>query len=427
MKRSRGSWRTGRIGLAAAAALCVGAASAVAGAGEARAQPASPLIRHFQPAAVSWGLDLYETLGQGPVTESTVVRPVPAGITGLGSSVVQVSAGGLIGMALTSDGRPWTWGVNRDGALGYGTTGEFSSVPAPVPGLSDVVQVAAGGDDGYALRSDGTVWAWGLNDLGELGDGSVTAAGGAAAGPVQVLGLAGISQIASGRGKWAMALRSDGTVWAWGSNDHGQLGSSGPGYSDTPVQVPGLARVTRISAGQATGVALSRLSHGPVSTLLTSLYAWGSNEDGELGDGSTSPAPGVHVVPGLPQIGSISAGGNDVLAVGEDGSVWGWGADSSGQLGNAPTGPGELRPAETFAPGSGVTQVSAGVDHSLALRSDGTVLAFGGNEYGQLGSGSTSITGLPAPVPGLTSATQVSAGFGISMAIHQVLNIGPLG
>jgi alpha-tubulin suppressor-like RCC1 family protein len=74
-----------------------------------------------------------------------------------------------------------------------------------------------------------------------------------------------------------------------------------------------------------------------------------------------------------------------------------------------------------------VTQVSAGFDHSLALRSDGTVLAFGGNEYGQLGSGSTSMTGLPAPVPGLSSVTQVSAGSGISMAIHQVLDIGPLG
>jgi alpha-tubulin suppressor-like RCC1 family protein len=425
MRTSRGWQKAGRIALAAGAALAVGAASAVAGTGAARAQPPSPRLRHFQPAAVSWGWDLYETLGQSPVTVLTVIRPVPAGLIGLGSGsgVAQVSAGVYIGVALTADGRVWTWGDNTWSQLGYSTPGESSPVPAPVPGLSDVTQVAAGTYGGYALRSDGTVWAWGIDGDGELGDGGVN--GASPVGPVQVQGLTGITQIAAGSG-WAMALRSDGTVWAWGSNEYGQLGTSGATHSAVPVQVPGLARVTRISAGTGTGVALSRLSHAPESTL-TSVYAWGWNLDGELGNGTTRPVLGVHIVPGLPQIGSISAGGTDVLAVGEDGSLWGWGGDRHGELGNAPTGSGELRPVETFAPGSGITQVSAGSYHSLALRSDGTVLAFGENEYGQLGTGSISPSALPAPVPGLTSVTQVSAGFEISMAIHQVLDLHPLG
>jgi alpha-tubulin suppressor-like RCC1 family protein len=428
MRTSRGWRRAGRIALAAGAALAVGAVSAVGGTGMARAQPPSPRLSHFEPAAVSWGWDLYETLGQSPVTVLTVTRPVPAGLTGLGSGsgVVQVSAGVYIGMALTADGRVWTWGDNQMGQLGNSTPMENSPIPAPVPGLSDVTQIAAGGSGGYALRSDGTVWALGDNGDGELGDGSVNPPGALPPGPVQVQGLTGITQIAAGGDAWAMALRSDGTVWAWGSNEYGQLGISGVTRSDVPVQVPGLARVTRISAGTGTGVALSRLSHAPESTL-TSVYAWGWNLDGELGNGTTRPVLGVHVVPGLPQIGSISAGGLDVLAVGEDGSLWGWGGDRHGELGNAPTGSDELRPVETLAPGSRITQVSAGSYHSLALRSDGTVLAFGDNEYGQLGTGSTSPSELPAPVPGLTSVTQVSAGFEISMAIHQVLDLHRLG
>jgi alpha-tubulin suppressor-like RCC1 family protein len=125
------------------------------------------------------------------------------------------------------------------------------------------------------------------------------------------------------------------------------------------------------------------------------------------------------VVPGLPQVIGIAAGINDAMAVGSDGSVWAWGSDNVGQLGNAPQAAPVLRPVETFAPGSGIIQVSAAFDHTLALRSGGTVLAFGRNNWGQLGTGTTSPTSLPVQVSNLAGASQVSAGQGYSLAMHQ--------
>jgi Regulator of chromosome condensation (RCC1) repeat/Carboxypeptidase regulatory-like domain len=134
---------------------------------------------------------------------------------------------------LKGDGTVWAWGSNSNGQLGNGTTTD-SSTPVQVSGLSGVTAVAAGSAHAIALKGDGTVWAWGSNSNGQLGNGTTTDS----STPVQVSGLSGVTAVAAGSA-YTIALKGDGTVWAWGSNSNGQLGN-GTTDSLSPVPVPGL-------------------------------------------------------------------------------------------------------------------------------------------------------------------------------------------
>jgi alpha-tubulin suppressor-like RCC1 family protein len=411
--------------LAAGLAVTTAAAPAVAS-----ARPSlHPLPTRSE--AVSWGINSYGELGGGT---TDLGRSLPGAVNGLSRQVVSVAAGEYHGMALTADGSVWTWGGNQSGQLGYDTGGGSSPDPALVPGLSGITQITAGYQVSYALRSDGTVWAWGDNQHGELGNG---AAGAPSPVPVQVSGLAGVTQLAAGF-EFALALRSDGTVWGWGADQQSVLGTGAGragGVSATPVQIAGLARVTRIAAALDTGMAVAA-RRSPVPTVLNEVYTWGGDSDGDLGDGGDGDGDGgvPQVVPGLPQVTTIAAGSESAFAVGADGSVWAWGNDRSGQLGNAPAATPVLTPKETLAPGSGIIQISTGgapligYDHTLARRADGTVLAFGDNRRGELGTGGTSPVAGPTPVSGLAGVTQVAAGGFFSLAADRVLALpGPLG
>jgi alpha-tubulin suppressor-like RCC1 family protein len=174
---------------------------------------------------------------------------------------------------------------------------------------------------------------------------------------------------------------------------------------------------------------------------ITSVWTWGGNDVGQLGDGTLTSRSNPERVSGLPvSIAGISAGGGLVgrlgaggtlagggfaAVLGTDGTVWAWGDDSAGQLGNAPSSTPVTRPVNTIGAGSGITRLSAGDFHVLALKPDGTVLAWGGNGYGQLGNGSTAPVTGPVQVTGLTNATQVAAGGEFSLAVHLPLPIVP--
>jgi alpha-tubulin suppressor-like RCC1 family protein len=400
-------WRSRRLarlaGCTALALAMAGTAGAVSAPAQARAT--ATLIQSHVVA--SWGLNTEGELGDGTTTTRLLYGDVRAG-----NDMVQVAAGLDHALAVRSDGTVWAWGFNGHGELGDGTTTNRSA-PVQVAGLTGVTQVAAGKFFSLALRSDGTVWAWGANQNGQLGRKTVTDH---EVTPARVAVLNGVTKISAGF-DFALALRSDGIVFAWGHGQRGQLGNGGTADSPVPAKITGLSRVTGISAG---GEASLATENDGVSAL-TTVWAWGGNYYGELGDGTLTDHTTPERMTGLPMyIAGISAGTGFAAVLGTDGSVWDWGANGIGELGVAPESSTVTRPVNAIAAGSGITQLSAGGTHMLALKSDGTILAWGYNASGQLGRGTVSMTGGPAPVTGLASATQVSAGWQSSYAVHTV-------
>jgi len=196
-------------------------------------------------------------------------------VSGL-SGVTAIAAGETHTVALKSDGTVWAWGNNSDGQLGNGSTTQ-SPVPVQVSNLTKMIAIAAGGSHTIALKnniSNFTVWTWGRNSNGQLGDGTTTGR----TTPVEVSGLTSVVAVAAGSAH-TVVLNADGTVRAWGSNISGQLGDGTTTDRLTPVEVSGLTSVVAIAAGTAHTVALN--TDGTV-------WAWGSNISGQLGDGTTT-------------------------------------------------------------------------------------------------------------------------------------------
>jgi alpha-tubulin suppressor-like RCC1 family protein len=288
----------------------------------------------------------------------------------------------------------WTWGANGYYQLGNSTT-IASSTPNAVTGLSNVVQASSGNGFTVALKGDGTVWAWGNNSCG-LGDGASILTGT----PVRVAGLTGITMIAAGYGH-AVALKSDGTVWSWGWNYYGQLGDGTVLDRATPIQVTGLTGVTAISAGGFSSIALR--ANGTV-------WTWGGNVDGQLGDGSATSRSTPVAVSGLASVVQISAGYANMAARTSDGKAWIWGNNDYGQLGNGSHGTATAVPVQIAALGSSVAWIQSGYGFTAAVQTDKSLWTWGENVYGELGNGTTSSqwTPTPAKVSGLPNMVSAS-------------------
>jgi alpha-tubulin suppressor-like RCC1 family protein len=302
-------------------------------------------------------------------------------------------------VSLKADGTVWGWGYNSNGQLGDGSTADRGS-PVRAGTLSGVTKVAAGWYHSLALKSDGTVWAWGANPYGQLGDGTNNQR----TSPVQVSGLTGVVAIAAGFGH-SLAVKSDGTVWAWGYNGDGQLGDGTTTSRNIPALATGVAGATAVAAGIYHSLALG--STGTVS-------AWGYNAYGQLGDGSTTNRSVAVAVSGLSTATRIAAGAYHSLARKSDGTVAAWGENGFGQLGNG-SWSNSSSPVQVSGL-TGVTDLSAGYSHSLAVRTDGTVRAWGGNNYGELGDGTRTYRTTPIQTPGVTGTAAVAAGGHFSLA-----------
>ena len=213
--------------------------------------------------------------------------------------------------------------------------------------------MAAGYYHSVALGSDGTVFAWGRNFFGQLGDGTTTQRLGARGGPGH---LAGVTAVAAGEGS-TYALKSDGTVWAWGHNNEGQLGDGTKTDRYTPVRVQGLTNVVAIAAGEVHAIALK--SDGTV-------WAWGNNLFGTLGDGTTNPALTPVQAASLSGMTAIAANGYHSAAVKSDGTLWCWGSGLYGELGIGDQP--QIWPTPTQATGvAGAAAVEAGSNHTVVL------------------------------------------------------------
>lgn len=224
-----------------------------------------------------------------------------AGIPGLFRTVsaaetpartTRVAGGGNFSLARRPDGSVWAWGSNHlnwppqwGGQLGDGNTFACSTVPGRVPGLENVLTVAAGSFHSLALTEDGKVWSWGLNDHGQLGDGTTESRGT----PAQVLNLTDVVAIAAGS-RHSLALEADGTIWSWGMNSHGQLGDGTATHRYTPAKVTGLSKAVAIACG---------MTHSLAITDDGSVWAWGQNLYGQLGDGTREDRRLPTKVPGV--------------------------------------------------------------------------------------------------------------------------------
>jgi hypothetical protein len=241
-----------------------------------------------------------------------------------------------------------------------------------VEGVSSVRAVSSMRSDTFAVKSDGSVWAWGANESGQIGDGTTTRR----SSPVQLQGVSGVSAIATGTDH-ALVLRSDGTVWAWGRNTAGQLGNGTTANSLSPAPVPGLTNVIAIAAGNEHSLAIK--ADG-------SVWAWGLNNAGQLGDGTTTSRTTPVRVLQVAGATAIAAGGLHSLALGSDGRLWAWGYNEFGQLGDGTTLD-RATPVVIVANASDVAAISGGLTHSLIVKRDGSVLGWGTNNSGELGDG----------------------------------------
>ena len=346
----------------------------------------------------AWGENYLGQLGDG----TTMNRVTPVQVSGL-TGIIAVSGGGYHNLAQKSDGGVWVWGDNSFGQLGDGTTTVRRTTPVQVSGLTGIIAIAGGLFHSLALKSDGMIWAWGDNENGQLGDGTITAG---TITPVLVSGFNDAIAITGGCAH-SLALKDDGTVWAWGSDYYGQLGSGIPTVRETPVKVNGRHEVTDIAAGGYHSLALG--NDGTV-------WAWGGNYSGQLGDGTTIDRAEPGMVNGLNgKFTKIAAGYSHSLALKDDRTVWAWGNNYYGQLGD---GTETMRTTPVRVGGlTGIVAVSGGGSHSLALKSDGTVWAWGSNGSGQLGDGTTIVRTTPVRVSGLTGIIAVSGGGYHSLAL----------
>jgi alpha-tubulin suppressor-like RCC1 family protein len=264
----------------------------------------------------AWGYNGWGQLGDGTTTSRAT--PVPTGGLAPGA-VAGIGGGQNHSLAVLSDGTVAAWGAGGNGQLGDGATGWRTS-PAPVPGLADVVRVAAAATRSFAVRADGAVLAWGSNSSGQLGDGTKTQR----LAPVAVGGLADATAVAAGSSH-TLALTSAGLVYGWGNNAYGQLGDGTRSERLTPTLVPGLTGVAAVAAGTYHSLALR--SDGTV-------WAWGYSVHGEVGDGTSADHLGPTLVAGVTGAVAIGAGAYHSLALGRDGTIWTWGYNSGGQLGD---------------------------------------------------------------------------------------------
>jgi alpha-tubulin suppressor-like RCC1 family protein len=318
-----------------------------------------------------------------------------------------IASGIVTSFAVMPDGRILAWGINARGALGITPLAEFEATsqvrkvptaPTPVVGITDAVRVACSGDHTLAVTRAGAVYAWGYHILGQLGIGPLPAFNYKYSAqvphvvpfPVPVPGLSGVVDVAAG-GSHSLALLEDGTVWAWGLNRQGQLGDGTTVNRNTPVAVTGVAGAVAVVAGSMISGALLR--DGTV-------MAWGHGNGG-LGRKTFTP-DGPHPTPaavaGVTGIRALACGESHMLAITGAGTVVSWGTNLVGEVGHAGALPAPV-------PGlRGVRSVSADVARSVAMLADGTVMAWGSvPPYPPSGQRPRRTTSTPVPfvVPGL--------------------------
>jgi alpha-tubulin suppressor-like RCC1 family protein len=370
----------------------------------------SEIFKYGGEKTWAWGCNNCGQLGDNTTTS----RSSPVSVVGGFTDWCQVSAGGCHNLGVRKDGTAWAWGCNNCGRLGDGTTINRSSPVSVVGGFTDWCQVSAGCVHSLGVRCNGTAWAWGCNGNGRLGDNTLTNR----VSPVLVTGgFTNWCQVSAGISH-SLGVRTDGTAWAWGYGRCGQLGNNNASFQCSPVLVTGgFTDWCQVSAGIEYSLGVRRNG---------TAWAWGNNYAGFLGDNTTtSRSSPVSVVGGFTDWCQVSApgvhsGGGHSLGVRRNGTAWAWGPNGGGRLGDNTT-TNRSSPVSVVGGFTDWCQVSAGGSHSLGVRTNGTLWAWGFNTSGKLGDNTTTSRSSPVSVVGELNDwwSQVSAGYSHNIAIRQ--------
>jgi hypothetical protein len=325
-----------------------------------------------QGTLFTWGENFVAQLGDNTTTN----RNTPVTTFAGGANWKQVSCGFRIAAAIKTDGTLWTWGENSYSALGNNALNNRSTPITTFAGGTNWKQVSCGRKHTAAIKTDGTLWVWGFNLNGQLGDNTTTSR------PTPVTTFAGGTnwkQVSIGF-QYTTAIKTDGTLWVWGDNANGQLGDNASIQKNTPITTfAGGTNWKQVSCGNQHTVAIK--TDG-------TLWVWGVNSNGILGINTLgTKATPVTTFAGGTNWKQVSGGYGSLpctAAIKTDGTLWVWGSNSTGQIGDN-TIISRSTPVTTFAGGTNWKQVACGGPCTAAIKTDGTLWTWGSNTSGNLG------------------------------------------
>ena len=338
----------------------------------------------------AWGNNIVVQLGLG----NSSFRLYTPEQVGTNTNWEYVSCGADFTISLNSNNTLWASGINNHGQLGDISTSVSRSSPETVNSSRIWRDIASGNNYSIGIKSNGTIWSWGYNNYGQLGNGSYTSY----SYPIQIGNDTDWALLSCGSDHTS-AIKTDGTLWAWGYNNYGQLGNSENTDHNYPLQIETGTNWATVSCGGNHTIAIKADR---------TLWAWGYNINGQLGDGT-------NINRNYPvQIGTgtswakVSCGGSHSLGIKTDGTLWAWGLNIQGQLGDGTTT--QRNSPVQIGTGTNWASVSCGGSHSLGIKTDGTLWAWGFNDFGQLGDGSTTSRNTPVQIGTGTNWSRVSCG-----------------
>jgi alpha-tubulin suppressor-like RCC1 family protein len=334
--------------------------------------------KYFGTQLWACGYNLYGMLGDN----SIVTKSSPITVSGGGTNWKQIgisTATALTKAAIKTDGTLWTWGANSSGQLGNNSTINRSSPVTVSGGGTNWLSVALGSEHTIALKTDGTLWTWGANYYGGLGNNSTVSR----SSPATVSG-GGTNWKRISADRHSAAIKTDGTLWIWGRNNKGELGNESTINTSSPGTISGGGtNWQQISCGYQFTAAIK--TDG-------TLWTWGDNNYNKLGqgiNGGPSRSSPVTIAGGGTNWKQISCGYQSAVAIKTDSSLWTWGSNQYGALGNNVTNL-NSSPNTVSGGGNNWKQVASGRYCMGAIKTDGTLWTWGLNDKGQLGINSTS-------------------------------------